>query len=142
MSEFTKYDDIIDTRDIQERIEELYEELDLDSNGEPNEYDEGDEKPEPLDEDERTELEEELRELLEFKAEVEAYSGDSFESGVTLIADSHFQDYAKEYAGDIHGAEVTEAAWPFDNIDWEAAADDLRMDYSEVEWDGYSFWVR
>lgn len=142
MSEFTKYDDIIDSRDIQERIEELYLELDLDASGEPNQYDEGDEKPEPLDDDVRAELEEELRELEELKSDVEAYSGDSFESGITLIADSHFEEYAKEYASDIHGSVVTEAAWPFDNIDWEGAASDLQMDYTSVTWDGYDFWVR
>lgn len=143
MSDFSKYDDVIDTRDIQQRIEELYDDLDLDANGEPNQYDEDDVKPELVPGEElRAELEEELRELEELKAEVEGYSGDRFEDGVTLIADSYFVDYAKEYASDIHGAAVTEAAWPFDNIDWDGAADDLRVDYTQVTWDGYDFWVR
>jgi hypothetical protein len=142
MAEFSECDDIIDTRDVQERMEELLEALDLDANGDPNEYDDGDEKPEPLPEDERAELEEELRELNELKADVEAYSGDSFESGITMIADSHFVEYAKDYAEDIYGAEVAEAAWPFDNIDWAGAARDLQQDYTEISFRGYDFWVR
>ncbi len=141
MSEFTEYDDTIDTRDMQERIEELYAELDLDADGEPNEYDEGDEQPEPLDDDVRAELEEELRELEAFKAEVEQYSGDSFESGITLIADSYFEEHAKDYAADIHGSEAM-SSWPMDNIDWEGAASDLQMDYTQVSFRNYDFWVR
>lgn len=142
MSDFSEYDDIIDTRDVQERIEELRDELDIDEDGNPNEYDEGDGKPEPLDDDERAELEEELRELLELKSEVEAYSGDRFEDGATLIAESHFEDYAKELAEDMHGSVISEGAWPFDNIDWEGAADDLKVDYTEIQFRGYDFWVR
>jgi hypothetical protein len=142
MSEFTQYDDTIDSRDIEERIKELREELDIDENGEPNEYDEGDEKPEALADDVRDELEEELRELLELKQDIEDASGDRCEYGITLIADSYFEDYAREYAEDIHGSALSEAAWPFDSIDWESAASGLRRDYTEVEWGGYSFWVR
>jgi hypothetical protein len=141
MSGFTQYDDIIDTRDIENRIEELRDELDIDENGNANEYDEGDVKPDLPGEDERAELEEELRELLKLKEDVESYSGDSFESGVTLIADSYFEEYAQDYAADIHGSEAM-SSWPMDSIDWEAAASDLQMDYTEVEWGGYSFWVR
>lgn len=142
MTDFSEHDDIIDTRDIQERIEELQGELDLDEDNEPNEYDDEDERPKPLDPDVKSELEEELAELSELKREVSAYSGDQFEDGVTLIAESHFEDYAKELAEDLHGDAIREAAWPFDNIDWEAAADDLKVDYTEVEFRGYDFWVR
>jgi hypothetical protein len=139
---FSEYDDIIDTRDVQERIEELCEELDIEEDGTPHEYDEGDEKPEPLDDDVRAELEEELRELLELKAEVEAYSGDTFESGITMIANSHFVQYAQDFAADMHGDALHENAWPFDNINWEGAASDLQMDYTEVSFRSYNFWVR
>lgn len=142
MSDFHEFDDIIDTRDVQDRIEELRIELDLDEDGNPNEYDEGEQRPEPLDADEQAELEEELRELLELKSEVESYSGDRFEDGATLIADSHFEEYAKELAEDIHGSAISEAAWPFDNIDWAGAAEDLQVDYTQIEFRGYDFWVR
>lgn len=142
MSDFSEHDDIIDSRDIQERIEELQQELDLDEDNEPNEYDDEDERPKPLDPDVKSELEEELAELSELKREVSAYSGDQFEDGVTLIAESHFEDYAKELAEDLHGDAIREMAWPFDNIDWEGAVDDLKVDYTEVEFRGYDFWVR
>lgn len=142
MSDFSEHDDIIDSRDIQERIEELQQELDLDEDNEPNEYDDEDERPKPLDPDVKSELEDELAELSELKREVSAYSGDRFEDGVTLIAESHFEDYARELAEDLHGDAIREAAWPFDNIDWEEAADDLKVDYAEVEFRGYDFWVR
>jgi hypothetical protein len=142
MTDFSENDDIIDTRDVQERIEELQQELDLDEDGEPNEYDAEDERPEPLDPDVKSELEEELEELMELKREVSSYSGDRFEDGATLIAEEHFEDYAKELAEDLHGEAIRQAAWPFDNIDWDAAADDLKVDYTKVEFRGYDFWVR
>lgn len=130
MSAPSNYDDIIDSRDIIERIAELdfIAEFDADPLFAPQVPDEG----------EREEWDE-LRKLAD---ECRDYSED-FEYGATLIRDSYFQEYAQELAEDI-GAINTDAThgWPFNCIDWEQAARELRMDYSSVEFSGVNYWVR
>lgn len=32
--------------------------------------------------------------------------------------------------------------WPFTCIDWDKAAQELQMDYTSVEFDGITYWVR
>jgi hypothetical protein len=59
-----------------------------------------------------------------------------------LIHEDAFEDYARELAEDLHGKEIREASWPFDCIDWERAADELRADYTTVEIDGNTYYVR
>lgn len=60
---------------------------------------------------------------------------------ITLIRDDYFEDYARELAEDI-GANDRNAPWPCQYIDWEAAADQLKGDYSMVEFEGDSYWYR
>jgi hypothetical protein len=79
---------------------------------------------------------EELQELKEL--EQECNYGD-WSYGVTLIRDDKFEDYARDLADDIGGVKE---GWPFDYIDWERACDALKMDYSSVEFAGYTYWVR
>jgi chromosome segregation ATPase len=71
----------------------------------------------------------------------ESYAGD-WDHGATLVLDSYFEDYARQLAEDIHGGEMRNASWPFDHIDWNAAAEALKADYTEIEVDGESYWVR
>lgn len=60
--------------------------------------------------------------------------------GETLILDDYFQAYAQQLADDI-GA-VKEDGWPNNCIDWEQAADHLKMDYTAIEIDGTTYWAR
>lgn len=83
---------------------------------------------------------EELR-ILNALASQGANSCDDWGHGATLIRDSYFQDYAEEFASDI-GAINADATWPNNCIDWERAARELRSDYSSVEFDGVTYWVR
>jgi antirestriction protein len=115
-------DDIIDSREVIERIAELEAVAE-----------EGDSL---LDQDERIDLEE-LRKLA---AEASDYAAD-WEYGETLIRDSYFVTYAQEFAEDI-GAVNPDAGWPNSYIDWERAARELRMDYTSVEFDGVTYWIR
>lgn len=115
-------EDIIDSREIIARIDEL----------EAREDDEDD----PLDEDEA----QELADLREFAEECARYSPD-WHYGETLILDSYFPEYAEQMAEDI-GAIDRDAGWPACHINWEEAADALKMDYTEVSIRGYDYWIR
>lgn len=61
--------------------------------------------------------------------------------GLQLIADSYFEEYARELAEDI-GAISGDERWPATCIDWEKAAGELQYDYSSVEFDGETYWYR
>jgi antirestriction protein len=79
-----------------------------------------------------------LRALVE---ELESCSGEDVRHGATLIRDSDFESYARDLAEEV-GAINRDASWPNTYIDWERAADELKMDYSSVEYDGVTYWVR
>lgn len=61
--------------------------------------------------------------------------------GETFIRESHFKDYAQQFAEDI-GRIPDDAKWPCNCIDWEQAARELRMDYSSVDIAGVTFYYR
>lgn len=110
-------EDVIDSLDIIDRIEAL------------------------TNDPERTAAEcKELEALTSLASECDDASPD-WSYGVTLVRDSYFVTYASEYADDI-GATDRNASWPFTCIDWEQAADELKMDYTAVDFDGVTFWVR
>jgi antirestriction protein len=111
--------DMFDSRDVIERIAEL----------EAEEDDATDESGA-----------EELETLRTFAEDASGYAAD-WEYGETFVRDSYFEDYARELAEDI-GAVPDDAGWPCTCIDWEYAARELQMDYSSVELDGVTFWVR
>jgi len=82
---------------------------------------------------------EDWQNLESFAMELEGY-GD-WEHGETLIRDSYFTEYAEELAKDV--CEMSDAdCWPFTHIDWEAAADALKMDYTTGTFDGVEYWMR
>jgi len=152
--------DIIYSRDVIERIEELQDERDaLDSEVEEarTERDEeaGREEPdgekiaelsEIIGEREQSLLQwdkengEELRLLKSLQEDAEGYSG--WRHGAALIRDSYFEDHARELASDLHGRKIDNAEWPFNHIDWAAAADELKQDYTSIDFDGVDYWVR
>lgn len=106
----------IDSRDVEARIDELRDCC--------------------TDKDEA----EEFRDLLKLKEEAEGYSPDWLH-GATLIHEDDFEDYAREFAEDI-GAVDHSQGWPGSCIDWEQAANELRQDYTEIEWCGEAYLVR
>lgn len=56
--------------------------------------------------------------------------------GITLIREDSFEDYAREYAEGMHGSDES-GLFPY--VDWERYADALRVDYSELEYDGHEW---
>ncbi len=117
MANINNCDDIIDSRDINKRIEELDDQDDID--------------------EEETE---ELKTLKALQEEGQSYSPD-WPCGSILINDDYFTEYAQQLAEDI-GAIDSKADWPLGFIDWETAADALKQDYGCIDFDGTDYWIR
>jgi len=122
---FSNADDFVDSRDVIQRIDEL------ETMRDDEEQAEGD-----FTEDDA----EELRILAALAEEAEGYIPD-WNYGEQLIRESYFTDYARELADDI-GAIDRNADWPLSHIDWDAAAEQLKMDYVEVDFDGVTYLAR
>jgi hypothetical protein len=122
--------DIIDVRDIIERVKELESEC--------HEWD--DNTP-----SEDSEAWRELNTLTAILNELAGNGGDEQWEGdwypLTLIRESYFKDYAQELAEDI-GAVHKNTTWPNYCIDWDFAARELKMDYSSVSIDGATYFYR
>lgn len=82
---------------------------------------------------------EELTKLEALRDEAESSTSD-WQYGATLINDDYFVEYAKDLADDL-GA-IKSSDWPLNCIDWEMAAEALQQDYTSVDFDGQEFWVR
>lgn len=82
----------------------------------------------------------ELKALKVLAEEAEGYAP-GWRHGESLIRDSYFEQYAEELADDI-GAIKDGTQWPYTCIDWEKAARELRMDYTAVEFGDVTYWIR
>ena len=115
----TNYDDLIDLRDVEARIEELKDvqvDRDLDDA--------------------------ELAERLSLRGLMAGdLDGWDPEDEPTLIRGSYFVEYAQELAEDL-GALNTITSWPNRWIDWERAADELKTDYTAIDFDGVEYFIR
>jgi hypothetical protein len=113
--------DIIDSRDIIERLEDL------------------------RDQDEWTiEEKEELR-ILEIVA-ADGEDSPDWQYGETLIRESYFTDYIEELINDCYEMpkELNSGEWPWRHmaIDYEAAAAEAKVDYMEIDFDGVTYLIR
>lgn len=93
--------------------------------------------------DDRDEFDAERMKAIEQLASDLGYESikDASESVAEFVAESDFEDFARETAESI-GAISSEGGWPIDYIDWERAADALQMDYTAVEFDGTTYYTR
>lgn len=125
--EISNTDDLIDSRDVIDRINELKEQLeDHDS------YSEFD----------HDEIAEELKTLVELAEQGEGSADWSY--GETLINDDYFETYARDLAEDLGymSGSIDANAWPYNCIDWEQAARDLQHDYMSLDFNGATYWIR
>jgi hypothetical protein len=83
----------------------------------------------------------ELDELIELESDMGITLEEADRYNVYFIDEDYFEDYAKEFAHDI-GAINDETTWPATHIDWSAAADELRYDYTDVEFQGNNYLFR
>lgn len=153
-------EDILDSRDIEARIDELTAERDgfreaveeaqeaFNAANATDDTEEGRELGDAL-AMARKELADwqasddpaELATLVAFRDELKGYC-DDWTHGVTLIRDSYFKEYAMELADECSNEKPSEAGWPFNCIDWNKAARELQMDYTSGEFDGVTYWAR
>jgi predicted nuclease with TOPRIM domain len=86
------------------------------------------------------ELYEELEKLRELQEDLSG-ADDDFEDGIILIAEENFTAYCKDLVEDIGDLPVL-STYVVVDIDWDATADNLRVDYSEVEFNGNTYLYR
>ena len=78
---------------------------------------------------------------IEIEGQLGSPIAETAENEPTMIADRYFEQYARDLAEDL-GCIPNGYEWPASHIDWEAAADALKMDYSEITMAGQTFWLR
>lgn len=84
----------------------------------------------------------ELREIEEIDELENEVSSNEWECGMYFIEEDKFEDYCEQ--------DLIDCGWiskdmPYlirNNIDWEGIADDMRQDYSEVEFQGKNYLYR
>jgi hypothetical protein len=151
MSNLDLSNDVIDLRDLIERFEEIEADL-LACFNEQQEI-EGDDTCTDDPEDSAF-LEwakvtahddaEEFNQLLAILDELKGCGGDEQFRGdwypITLISESYFTDYCMELVQDI--GDLPRDIPSYLAIDWEATADNLKVDYSEIEIDSNTYYFR
>lgn len=127
----TNQDDVIDSREIIERVEELESCLQ-------------DHKEDPSGGHISADDVAELR-VLQKLAE-EASSSPDWNYGETLIRRSYFVDYIAELIDECYELpkELTSGQWPYRHItiDYKAAAEEAEQDYMSVDFDGVEYLIR
>lgn len=157
--------DYIDIREVIERFEEL-EDLTVSDEDRAlltGTYEEGDLTLEDVEDDDLGRLSQvdmytpdfkeasiqeeasEYTELKELLGDLSGSGGDEQWRGnwypITLIQDSAFEDHARELAADV-GAIADDVKWPCNCIDWERAADELKVDYTACDINGETYYYR
>lgn len=115
---------VIDSREIIERIDEL------------EAIDGIEDKINGLVEDDDAK---ELVSLRELQSEAEGYAPD-WKYGCALVRDSYFVDYARELLEDC--GDLPKDLPHYIAIDWNETAKNIQVDYTSVEFDGVTYWVR
>lgn len=135
----------LDTRDLSETREELKQSI-LDSFLEnfPHYEDMTDTFEDIRFEEEEIESwkedwETELKQIEEID-ELEEKVGSEWEYGVTLIDEDDFEEYCEELVTDCGYISRDFPSWI--EVDWEATANNVKQDYSEVDYQGITYLFR
>lgn len=131
MANFDGTDDIFDSREVIERVAELEAEYGIDPDDQVSSW------PESMDSDEV----EEYKALKSLSEDAQGYVSD-WQHGETFISEDHFSDYAQELVRDIGYIPEELPSWISDHIDWDEVADELKVDYTEFEFRGTTYYAR
>lgn len=131
---FDGTDDVLDSRDIIERIDELIAEFTDATDTDPEPYMSEDDWAFGLNADDAAEL----VALIEFRDDADGVS--DWEYGAIFVHEDYFTDYVRELAEDIGAVSRENADWIV--IDWEATAENVQVDYADFEFRGATYWVR
>lgn len=149
-------DDIIDSRAVIKRIEELrddrevlvdardeakvaYDEATDDERSDGELGDDLEEAEKALKEWDESDDAKELKALEALQEQAQGYAPD-WTYGATLISESYFTKYTEELLKDI--GDLPRDLPPYIAIDWEQTANNIRVDYTEVDFDGATYLVR
>jgi hypothetical protein len=125
----------IDSRDIIERIKEL--EAERDSCMMIRE--DGGEEADPQGwEDQNPEDAAELAALSNLAEDGEGAADWTY--GETLIRDDYFTEYVREMLKDC--GEIPRDLPHYIAVDWHKTANNVRVDYFDVDFDGVTYWIR
>lgn len=137
--------DIIDTRDLIEKRDELKQSI-LESFLENFEhYEDRTECFEDiLFEEEEIQSwkeiwEDELEQIDEIN-KIEDELGREFDYGVTLVHEDYWEEYVEDLLKDCGYISTDIPSWI--EIDWEATANNVKVDYTEVEYQGQTYYGR
>ena len=128
--DITPSDDTIDSRDVMVALEDAREARDA--------Y--NDEHPDGPAYAEAHPIEAQELAALERLAEEGAGYAADWIYGETLIRDSYFVEYVREMLEDCN--DIPRNLPHYVHIDWERTARDVQMDYTAVEFDGVTYWIR
>lgn len=132
---FSNNDDIIDVRDIIARVEELEAEIEN-----IDDMPEGDMMKNTVEADE---LRKECETLTELLNNLKGTGGDEEWRGdwypVTMIKDSYFEDSMDEFVSECYDIDALKLP-SFISIKFDYVA--LQSDYTSVDYDGTTYWVR
>lgn len=142
-TEIDNTQDILDSRDIFARIEELEQEKEsMLENVPESEYGNRENAEWVAWEDSEEFLE--LKNLSDFMEEFKGYGGDEEWRGdwypITIIRDSYFEDYTEELVTDCGYISRDFPSWI--EIDWKSTAENVQVDYTSAEFDGVTYWAR
>jgi hypothetical protein len=79
--------------------------------------------------------------ISKFCDDISEYCSD-FEYGVAIMHEDYFEEYCEELVKEIGDLSKNLPAYIENNIDWSGVADDLKVDYSEAEYDGNTYYFR
>jgi hypothetical protein len=147
-------DDVIDSRNIEERIEEL-ESLrdDWQTDHELPDYMDIEklkkDDPDPMTEEQweswfewdESDEGEELKTLYALRDDLMDYCPD-WTHGTTLIRESYWVKYCREFVDDVGDMPRNLPDYIESNINWEGVAEDLQQDYTSGDFDGVTYWAR
>lgn len=133
-------DSVIDSRDVTERLRELEDKRNdlVEAQSEATTREDITAARENLEEWD-AEYGDELASLRKLNDDGEDASSE-WSHGVALIRESYWVDYVQELLEDL--GELPKHIPHYIVIDWDKTADNIRVDYSELEFDGVTFYYR